>query len=109
VIGLGGLFTTTPNLPHVGAARALMLPAPDREIRGGVVRSSFPDEGIGVESIEVGEGAGLRPRPLFAKSARSAPAPEQSGPRLSAWKNTHKRVVMRKLLCARRFTIEGTT
>jgi Tfp pilus assembly protein PilZ len=85
VISLGGLFITTPDAPDVGAAVTLLLSVPEGEIRGGgIVRNTFPDEGMGLEFTEMSEEARVRLQTLIARLVRSTQATEVTGPSLSA-------------------------
>ena len=51
----GGMFVSTPNPEPVGTVIAILLVAPEGEIRGhGTVRNTVPKEGMGVEITAMG-------------------------------------------------------
>jgi PilZ domain len=64
----GGMFVSTPNPEPVGTVIAILLVAPEGQIRGhGTVRNTVPQEGMGVEITAMGAEDSSRFRELLKR------------------------------------------
>ena len=73
-LNIGGLFIATSKPAALGVTLTVLFAVPEGEIRGrAVVRNVVPNEGMGVQFIELGQEASVRLQTLITRLLHTAP------------------------------------